>query len=240
MARPWIKLHAHMLHHPGIGRLSDRAYRAWITMLLMASQAEEPGVIGSVDDVAWTLHVSRDDVDHALSELNGRVSRDGDMLAVRDWDEWQAPSTDAERQARHRAAAKGDRDDGNGVSRDGHVTSRPHIEEETEVEEEPTTRAAARWAPVEEAIAQSYGGAETRTRTGGVKADVGRLLKLLGEHSGSEPVEAVRLWRLWWASVDGRYRPTMRNAGEKLGAWLAERKAEPRTWTLVKEVDDGA
>lgn len=97
MSRPWIKLHTAMLHHPGIGRLSDRAHRAWITMLLMAAESEDLGAIGSVADVAWMIHATEQDVDAALGELGGRIVRDGDLLRIRDWGEWQEPVSAAER-----------------------------------------------------------------------------------------------------------------------------------------------
>jgi hypothetical protein len=239
MARDWVKLHTSMLFHADTQELTGEHFKLWVNLLLLAGTLDDGGVIGPPPNVAFALRLTPDELATGLDALNGRVvTTDDGQLCVRDWHEWQ-PLSERDRKRELRARASHVVPACPTVSHDVPAGPKsPYIRRDETRQEQP--RAAARWAPVEEAIAQSYGGAETRTRTGAVKADVGRLLKLLGEHSGSEPVEAVRLWRLWWASVDGRYRPTMRNAGEKLGAWLAERKAEPRTWTLVKEVDDGA
>jgi hypothetical protein len=96
-----------MLCHAGIGRVSNATYRAWITMLLMASQGKTPGAVGTVDDVAWMLHGEPDQVRAAVTELGGRIQIDGEQLTVRDWDDWQEPETSTERSRRHRANAAG-------------------------------------------------------------------------------------------------------------------------------------
>ncbi len=144
MSRQWVKLHTDMLSHPGTGRLTDGAFRAWVTMLLMAGRLDEDGRIGSVADVAWQLHWQPQDVAEALMELNGRVALTGDDLAIRDWHEWQAErdTSAAARMARFRERQR----NGNGP-----VTSPPteqlrnvtspelELELELELEKETTT-----------------------------------------------------------------------------------------------------
>jgi len=246
MARPWIKLHAHMLSHPGIGRLSDASYRAWITMLLMASQAEEPGAVGTLDDVAWMLHRSPDDVRGFVAELNGRVRLDGDRLTVRDWEEWQPPTTSTERVQRHRAAQR------NGAAsadetlpeRGRSVSKRRDIEveEDTETDSTPQSDDCDRWADLERAASDAYGGKRTRHKTTDQRlAWVGNIIRVGGRATGNDPPRAVSLWRKWWRSVDPQYRPTPAAAADKWGAWLATESAptKPAIRSAFAGSDDG-
>ena len=133
MSRPWIKVHTIMLHHPGIGRLSDGAYRAWITCLLMAAAGEELGRCGAFEDVAWQMHWSPEQLDAALAEIGDRIRREDGVLYVRDWDEWQERESAKERQRRHRGRLRDtsqpecDQEavpvrDASGGARDCHVT----------------------------------------------------------------------------------------------------------------------
>jgi len=119
VARPWIKLHTSMLDHPGIGMLPPDVAWRYVQFLLLAGRADNDGAIGTVASVAWALRCPEADVEAACVALNGRVERRDDVLIVRDWAEWQPPTTSAERVARHRSAA-----------RDEVVTSRPRYSDE--------------------------------------------------------------------------------------------------------------
>lgn len=134
MSRPWIKVHASMLHHPGIGRLSDSAYRAWVTCLLMSVTGEELGRCGTVEDVAWQLHWAPEELEAALFEIGDRIRCEEGVLYVRDWSDWQEAESATERQRRHRDKVRGaSQTDGDEAPlpecdtppdpvRDGHVT----------------------------------------------------------------------------------------------------------------------
>lgn len=66
----FLKLHHETLHDPKMGMLSDHLYRRVIEILLMASERQErDGYLPSVEVMAWTLHISVDDMQNDLEEI---------------------------------------------------------------------------------------------------------------------------------------------------------------------------
>lgn len=105
MARPWIKLHTSMLGHAPTARLSNDAWRAWVTLLLMAGQRDNGGSAGHIGDLSFHLQTPENEVRALLKALGKRISVSrGGEITVRDWLDWQEPNTSTSRVRRHRAA----------------------------------------------------------------------------------------------------------------------------------------
>ena len=74
---PWIKLHRSLLDDRGFAELSDHASKLLVQCWLIASESVDGTIDGSVEDVAFRVHRSREDVATALKELV-----EGGFLAV--------------------------------------------------------------------------------------------------------------------------------------------------------------
>ena len=98
----------------------------------------------------------------------------------------------------------------------------------------PTTTTADKsaWDGLLDAIGETYGGIDTRTKGGKAYAWAGRIVGVAGKHAHDDPAAAVRLWQSWVASIeDRRYMPGKDKAAERFGAWAAGRNGSgPKTW----------
>jgi hypothetical protein len=101
VSRDWVKLHTGMLGHVGTMRLSDAAFRLWITLLMFAGQTDDDGRAATCEDVLYYLRWTDTQLSAAITELNGRVAVEGSTIHVRDWADWQPKidPTNAKRQA---------------------------------------------------------------------------------------------------------------------------------------------
>jgi len=246
MSRQWVKLHVDMLSHPGTGRLSDSAFRAWVTVLLMAGRVDDDGQAGTVDDLAWQLRWTSEQVDAALAETNGRIIRTGEALQVRDWAEWQAErdTSAAARMARYRERKKATE---HGVTpvhsaaslHERNVTS-PELELELELEPE-QRRTEERHAPIGAVVAPNGKPADDAPRdwtpfyvdcgelwhTDPIRKDGSGALAWAGQlahHAGmfcASDVELSRLLlRAWGHSDEFRFAQQPTLAPPKFGQWL--------------------
>lgn len=66
---PWIKLHRSLLDDRGFSELSDYASKLLVQCWLVASESVDGTIDGSVEDIAFRVHRSREDVATALKEL---------------------------------------------------------------------------------------------------------------------------------------------------------------------------
>lgn len=104
-AKYWIKLYHEILHDPKMGRLPDRLWRRAIELFLIAGETGNDGVLPSVEDMAWTLRVSPQELLADLEELAkiGIVTLADDMLPlVTHFADRQAAVSDAERMKQYR------------------------------------------------------------------------------------------------------------------------------------------
>lgn len=69
MANSWIKLYHEILSDPKMGRMSDKLFRRTIEFFLIAGKEDRGGMLPEVDDIAWSLHISKKEVQNALNEL---------------------------------------------------------------------------------------------------------------------------------------------------------------------------
>jgi len=247
MSRPWVKLHTDMLAHPGTGRLSDSAFRAWVTLLMMAGRVDDEGRAGDVGDLAWYLRWTAEQVDAALTELPGRIQRDGDALTVRDWAEWQAPldPKGAERQARYKARqASQTPEDGNAVtdasltplvtpyarSRDLELDLDLEAEAESEQKQQPAPAgadvatngngAARDWTPFYQDCGELWHVEAMRQDGGGALAWAGRMAHMAGMMCGHDVTMSRLLLRSWSRSEDFAFAKQPTLAPPKFGQWL--------------------
>ena len=141
----WFRFYDDALDDPKVQRLPPDLFKAWVNILCVASRGG--GVMPCVDDMAFSLRVTRDITDGWIVALRERglidVSDDGSM-SPHNWNARQfksdADPTAAERQARKRARDAASREQNltpepsRNVTRD--VTpSRDRTETETETED---------------------------------------------------------------------------------------------------------
>lgn len=70
MSKYWIKLYLEILDDPKMGRLSDHLWRRTVELFLLAGKVGEEGELPTVDEIAWALRTSHDDVERELAELS--------------------------------------------------------------------------------------------------------------------------------------------------------------------------
>lgn len=247
MSREWVKLHTSMLGHVGTMRLSDRAFRVWIVLLMMAGQADDDGRVGTLEDVVWYFRpLSEDKIRSALDEMRGRVVLDAGVVYVRDWAEWQpkADGTNAERQAKWRAnqaeeqrrnAAGSNasvtplRNGGRNTATRGLDPLDPSDTYKPKQDAAPPAPPAepGRWQPIEVKVGEIFGCA-TRDGKGKVLARVGAVLRVLGSASGDDPGMAMATLDVFRESEVWPF-VTLANFPEKLSKWQSDGRPAARS-----------
>jgi hypothetical protein len=107
----WIKLWTEVLDDPKMGQLPDHLWRRAIEMFLFAGKMQDDGRLPPLNDMAWTLRCSTDELVTDLLDLldcdHGILSQDEEgWFMVRKFADRQAPVSNAERQQRHRVASQ--------------------------------------------------------------------------------------------------------------------------------------
>lgn len=100
----WIKLYYEVLDDPKMGRLPDHVYRRAIEMFLMAGNEGNGGYLPSVQDMAWRLHTTDEDITACLETLAtvNIVTETPDGWLVTHFSDRQDAASNAERQAEYR------------------------------------------------------------------------------------------------------------------------------------------
>jgi len=216
MARPWVKLSTSILDHFELDAVSPLAFKSYVKMLALAGQVDDNGRLGTLDEVAYRLRMTADELIEVLGELNGRVERDGETLLVRDWTDYQPPRTAADRMRDKRQRDAG-------PACDAPVTQPLRNSDAPEEKREDTTAQSddcTDWDGLERMLSQAYGGKRTRNkRTNERLSWCGNIIRVLGLKSDHDPGRAAMLWREWWSSTDPQYRPAPEKAADKIGAW---------------------
>lgn len=65
----WFRLYSSVLHDPKVQRLSPELFKHWIYLLCLASDQDEPGILPSVDDIAFALRLKPSDVAVVMTQL---------------------------------------------------------------------------------------------------------------------------------------------------------------------------
>lgn len=162
----WIKLYDEILDDPKMARLPDRLWRRVTECFLFAGREREGGYLPPLEDMAWTLRCSEEELESDLQAIADRCGilelRDGRWFVVQ-FESRQARVSDAERQSRRRDRVRSDQYRGGDSGRDTEchesVTSRDSARHEvvtnraaeadtdTEAEGEAETEAEADAAP---------------------------------------------------------------------------------------------
>ncbi len=107
---PWIRLYREALHDPKIVTLSDRHFRAWVSLLLIADDAS--GELPRMRDIAVHLRMSISEAETIVRELVDLELIDWIMgvsgaYVMHGWQERQMPSdSSAERTRKYRERLK--------------------------------------------------------------------------------------------------------------------------------------
>ena len=70
MKRTWIKLYVEIVDDPKMGRLSDGHWRIAIELFVLAGENGQDGILPPVEDMAWKLRRSVDELTTALNALS--------------------------------------------------------------------------------------------------------------------------------------------------------------------------
>jgi len=73
MKRQWIKLYLEIMDDAKMGRLSDHLWRRTVEFFLLAGENDKDGLLPPVDDMAWRLRTSADDLTMDLNAMRGVV-----------------------------------------------------------------------------------------------------------------------------------------------------------------------
>lgn len=65
----WIKLYHEVLHDPKMGRLTDNLWRRVIEVILLAGETGKDGLLPGLEDMAWTLRLSKEQLESDLEQL---------------------------------------------------------------------------------------------------------------------------------------------------------------------------
>jgi hypothetical protein len=114
LSKPWLKSWVNILDKPKVMRLPPSEYKAWNLLLHIAGRFDHDGVLPPIEECAFILHVSVDELKTRIETLIGvgLIDRTGDALTMHDWEDWQAgkpsdePERVRERVYKHRAATK--------------------------------------------------------------------------------------------------------------------------------------
>lgn len=66
----WIKLYHEVLHDPKMGRLTDNLWRRVIEVILLAGETGKDGLLPGLEDMAWTLRLSKEQLESDLEQLS--------------------------------------------------------------------------------------------------------------------------------------------------------------------------
>src|SRR5512141_1351576 len=80
----WIKLYIEILDDPKMGKLPDSLFRRAIELFLLAGEFKKEGLLQPIEDIAWRLRSSPEEVVEALNALSrigiARESPDGWLI----------------------------------------------------------------------------------------------------------------------------------------------------------------
>lgn len=102
----WIKLYTEILDDPKMGRLPNHLWRRAVELFLLAGRTGTTGQLPSVEEMAWTLRSSEDEVRKglmSLAEIGVVHEAEPGKWVVVNFVKRQAAMTDAERKRKQRA-----------------------------------------------------------------------------------------------------------------------------------------
>ena len=102
----WIKLYMEILDDRKMAKLPDNLWRLVIELFLLAGKEHRDGALPPVEDIAWMLRRTEQEVIADMTELTatGIIDKTENSWIVAKFSERQAPSTNADRAKRFREA----------------------------------------------------------------------------------------------------------------------------------------
>ncbi len=100
----WLKLYYEILDDPKMGQMSNRLWRRTLEFFLLAGEKDEGGLLPSIDDMAWRLRMSPEELETDLVEIQktGVVTTNDGAWIVTNFADRQRAATGAERTERWR------------------------------------------------------------------------------------------------------------------------------------------
>jgi hypothetical protein len=100
----WFRMYGEMIHDPKIGRLSDSEFRAWVSLLCLASNANNDGDTGlSQDDADWAARCNVTETLHKLLDAKLVTITSKKTIKITNWEKRQFKSDKSnERVKKHR------------------------------------------------------------------------------------------------------------------------------------------
>ena len=103
---PWIKLHREILDRRDISVISDRSFRTLISLWLLASEDKQlVGNLPSIEDIAFRLRTSIDNIIKDLQELKDFLI-DCDITTISERYQNESPETETETEERQRESVQ--------------------------------------------------------------------------------------------------------------------------------------
>lgn len=95
----WMKTYFEILTDPKMGNMDDHLWRRTLELFLLAGSEQNDGILPNIDDIAWHLRTTNQDIEETLAKLqkiNIIASADGKYY-VKNYNKRQAHISDAER-----------------------------------------------------------------------------------------------------------------------------------------------
>ena len=75
MANYWIKFYTEVLDDPKVATLPDRLWRRFYELCLIACKHDDDGYLPEVEQIAWMLRQSPDEIDQNIADNQARVDQ---------------------------------------------------------------------------------------------------------------------------------------------------------------------
>jgi len=100
----WIKLYHEIIDDPKMMKMPDVLFARCIKIFLLAGDAGDDGQLPGIEDCAWRLRISAEEMESDFIELQklGILAQTDGVWRVRKWEERQGPMSGAERVQRFR------------------------------------------------------------------------------------------------------------------------------------------
>lgn len=134
----WIKLYHEILDDPKMGRLSEVLFARCIKLFLLAGEYDRNGILPGLDDIAWRLRISTEELESDLIELQkiGILIRtpEGEWI-VRKFADRQSPMEKAEYMRRKRSEKQSQQYYGDELPISYQPVTRSNVDTDTDIED---------------------------------------------------------------------------------------------------------
>lgn len=93
--KPWFRFYNRVVNDPKLQKLPPALFKSWVNFMCIASEnASRRGTLPDIDDVSFTLRVTRQRAEAMLNELVAAKLFDwvDGVACAHDWDDWQFQS----------------------------------------------------------------------------------------------------------------------------------------------------